>query len=504
MKRPSEKDLYSILGVDPYSSQEDIHNAYKARARIIHPDRFDKLRQPQDWSKANEMLAELNEAYSILRNASSRAEYDQIRSRKQQHQSAPPPPRPEPKSQPQPAFEHGEITPGQASYVNLPKNIQAKLLKRQENKGVDQFQVKLSSIEWNYVYIAIMLCWFWYLFSDANGTKWSEDTIFFYCIITLAVGYFISKNAVKIIKWQKATLKPYFYVTPIYFIKTDYDFVSFHPIWSLKDVVVTHNYKYGAYRNSDIVLKFVGHNEFLSLSSKDQVNTMFNRIKTYEGRLNTAYANGTYEYFRIHDDFLRLSRSKFPQNYLLAKRLRVFIFSLSIVLCCIGFFIAIARNYDQYRKRLIYNSSPSTYTSLPSKQVTKFTVPEQPLPYSGIVRNYTTSEKIAPLEIDAAIGNHYLVRLADAFTNAPVLDVFVCSGTKVNIDVPLGTFEIRYACGDSWYGYEHLFGPDTSYSKAEKKFKFEIIGNQVSGFTITLYEVVDGNLQTSTIRPDEF
>ncbi|MGH9424778.1 MAG: J domain-containing protein [Terriglobia bacterium] len=72
------KDPYSILGVEPTATQEELRGAYLARSRVIHPDRFDQQRQPQDWKKANEMLRELNEAYSILRNAESRAEYDRI------------------------------------------------------------------------------------------------------------------------------------------------------------------------------------------------------------------------------------------------------------------------------------------------------------------------------------------------------------------------------------------------------------------------------------------
>lgn len=76
-------DLYSILGVEPTATQEELRDAYLARTRVIHPDRFDPQQQPQEWKKANEMLAELNEAYSILRSPQSRAEYDRIRTGKQ-------------------------------------------------------------------------------------------------------------------------------------------------------------------------------------------------------------------------------------------------------------------------------------------------------------------------------------------------------------------------------------------------------------------------------------
>jgi hypothetical protein len=130
--------------------------------------------------------------------------------------------------------------------------------------------------------------------------------------------------------------------------------------------------------------------------------------------------------------------------------------------------------------------------------------PEQSLPDSGSVRTWTADERVAPFEIKASQGSHYLVKLVHAYTNAPALTVFVRSGTTVAVDVPLGTYEVRYASGETWYGYEYLFGPGTSYSKADATFTFKVEGNKVSGFTITLYKVPHGNLRTSAIKPTQF
>ncbi len=138
------------------------------------------------------------------------------------------------------------------------------------------------------------------------------------------------------------------------------------------------------------------------------------------------------------------------------------------------------------------------------RRIASFPHPEQTLPFSGSVRIYTTAEKEAPFEIKAAAGSHYLVKLVDGYTGTPVLTVFVRSGTTINVDVPLGTYELRYACGSTWYGYKLFFGPDTAYSKADKTFTFEVVGNQARGFTITLYKVAHGNLHTSAIRATEF
>jgi hypothetical protein len=502
MKRTSEKDLYSILGVSTDATAAEMRDAYLSRTRVIHPDRFDRQKQPQDWKKANEMLAELNEAYSILRNAATRAQYDNLRAGRQQRQPPPPPPRPQHEPEPPPPF---DLTPGQAAFATLPRNVQSRLLKRQQNKDEDQFQVKLSSVVRNYVFLVVLLCWFAYLFYDADGGKWKDDTLLWFGGTTLAVGALIGRNFVTIRRWAKARLKPYFYVTPIYFLKTEYDIVSFRPIWTLKDVGVTHNYKNGSYQNSFVVLKFDGHNESLSLSSKDEVETLFNRMRTYDTRLRTAYANRDQQYFLNNDDFYRVPRSGVPTTVLLSKGWQALIYVASVFVCAIGFVAAIATNEEFSHKRWVKHPTPTAYTPRPAPQrLVKPSYPEQALPYSGSVRTWTTDERVAPFEIKAAQGSHYLLKLVDAYTYAPVLSVFVRSGTTVEVEVPIGTYEVRYASGETWYGYEYLFGPETSYSKADKTFTFEVVGKKIGGFTITLYKVAHGNLHTSGIRPTDF
>ena len=68
------KDYYKILGVQKNASAEEIKKAYQARAKASHPDRFQ--RETPEWHRAHHTFSELNEAYSVLRNASSRRNYD--------------------------------------------------------------------------------------------------------------------------------------------------------------------------------------------------------------------------------------------------------------------------------------------------------------------------------------------------------------------------------------------------------------------------------------------
>jgi len=92
------------------------------------------------------------------------------------------------------------------------------------------------------------------------------------------------------------------------------------------------------------------------------------------------------------------------------------------------------------------------------------------------------------------------VKLAEASTGQPVLTVFVRGDSAVKTKAPPGMYVVKYASGDAWYGYERLFGPHTTYSQARENFLFD----HVSGYTITLYPVLNGNLRTDRIDAKKF
>ncbi len=139
-----------------------------------------------------------------------------------------------------------------------------------------------------------------------------------------------------------------------------------------------------------------------------------------------------------------------------------------------------------------------------SKKAPALNYSEVTMPRSGAEQIYTTDERIAPLKIETSGGTNYLVKLVSAYSKDPVMTIFIQGGNTISTEVPLGTYEVKYALGKKWYGYKHRFGPETIYTKAEKLFVFEKTGYQVSGYTIILYSVSDGNLQTSRINPAQF
>ncbi|EHJ04393.1 hypothetical protein [Marinobacter manganoxydans] len=148
-----------------------------------------------------------------------------------------------------------------------------------------------------------------------------------------------------------------------------------------------------------------------------------------------------------------------------------------------------------------YQNSSNTNSS---NSYPEFNEPVMPLPQTGAMERYTGQLGEAPLQIKTSSGANYLVRLEDMSSGENVMDIFVRGGTTVEVEVPLGTFELKYAAGQKWYGMPHLFGPETTYSKADTAFRFFIEGQQVRGYTVTLYQVQGGNLQTSKINPGQF
>lgn len=127
----------------------------------------------------------------------------------------------------------------------------------------------------------------------------------------------------------------------------------------------------------------------------------------------------------------------------------------------------------------------------------------QELPRSGLYSYYGSSRRIAPLQIKTSAGCNYFVKAVPRGKDAPVC-IFVRGGTTVEVDVPLGDYTIKYACGDEWYGEDLLFGSKTSYSKADSTFSFRRTYDGVSGYTLTLYKVQYGNLHTSKIDASSF
>lgn len=103
-----------------------------------------------------------------------------------------------------------------------------------------------------------------------------------------------------------------------------------------------------------------------------------------------------------------------------------------------------------------------------------------------------------PVTIKTSAGDDYYVkflRFGSTFATG-----YIHGGRSLTFDLPAGGYEVRYASGKDWYGYELDFGPDASYAKCDGLMQFE------DGYThtIELIKQINGNLRTSPMSADDF
>ncbi len=127
------------------------------------------------------------------------------------------------------------------------------------------------------------------------------------------------------------------------------------------------------------------------------------------------------------------------------------------------------------------------------------------LPDNGTIHTYSNKERVAPLSIKTGGDKvHYFVKLTDWNTGTLVQTIFIRAGHTAETTVPLGSYRLKYAAGETWQGEDELFGDDTIFSKAEKRFDFTQEGNKVSGYTVELILQTGGNLSTVRIPKSEW
>jgi len=156
-----------------------------------------------------------------------------------------------------------------------------------------------------------------------------------------------------------------------------------------------------------------------------------------------------------------------------------------------------------YDSRLIPQFSTATQSKTPEQRTSAPLPPALAPPNSGTTRKNATAAGVAPFEIKTTASSNYLIKLEN-ISGVKVMDIFVRGGDTIEVLVPLGSYIVKYAVGNTWYGYEHYFGPETNYNRADSILHFRQEGNQISGYTITLYTVPSGNLSTTRIDASQF
>lgn len=157
---------------------------------------------------------------------------------------------------------------------------------------------------------------------------------------------------------------------------------------------------------------------------------------------------------------------------------------------------------DQNGGRLRTTSDSSTDTLHTTKSAKpSFNIPS--VPASHGVLQWPSTAGVAPLGVKTQYGNDYYVKLVD-MGGRTIMTMYIEGGRDFECKVPLGTFEMRYAAGKTWYGTKYHFGPETVYAKADKLLNFTSNSSGYSGYTVELILQRDGNLSTSRLSHDAF
>ncbi len=122
---------------------------------------------------------------------------------------------------------------------------------------------------------------------------------------------------------------------------------------------------------------------------------------------------------------------------------------------------------------------------------------------NGFVKTPSGS-KIAPVTVHASSDRSAFVYFKSLSDASKDFSLFIGKGTTVNVDVPVGKYEMYYASGAVWYGTEFKFGADTVYKTTDEVFNFYTSGNYAYGTELTLYTVSGGNLSTKEIDGSDF
>ena len=123
----------------------------------------------------------------------------------------------------------------------------------------------------------------------------------------------------------------------------------------------------------------------------------------------------------------------------------------------------------------------------------------------GIHNVYTQAPLVAPLKLITPGGTEkYYIKVVDAYTSAPLMTIFMVGGQVLEARVPLGSYKIRYATGEAWYGDKDLFGTSTSLNEAEKVLEFVKRDGSIVGYTVELIPKYLENSGTKQVEATQF
>ena len=495
-----KKDYYKVLGIPSSATSDEIRKAFLKKNLENHPDKLGINETSDVWDIANEYIKSLNEAYHVLSDKTFREKYDIENGFKNFEENF--------SEKKQNSYADKNInrkTPIIFNYENLSGQLKNIVKHRQNSDHL--YKIKTKGVLSSYFISIVLFMWVPILYSLSDSHQWQDDVAVIYYIISIIVSIILYRLILFIFKWHKSELKWNLLVTPLYFIITEFEKIIYFYLWDLKDVKATNNYKNGSYQDTSVVL-YIG--DFTYSASFPSEKEYKNFVSLVDIKIKTAihYQNNhNFEYFIKNDDLLNINN---PPAYTKNKNKFLSTINYGIPILISFLITSIFYNINKEISNSPHYVPPSPYYSnddnytFPKNSSNNFNEAELPLPRNGSVEYYTSAEPRAPLRIITQSNSNYYVKLENYYSGEIVESIFIRAYETIDVNVPLGSYSLKYATGEKWYGEKYLFGPYTNYNKATSRFDFELIGNQYSGYTVELFLQANGNLHTQEISPKDF
>jgi len=158
--------------------------------------------------------------------------------------------------------------------------------------------------------------------------------------------------------------------------------------------------------------------------------------------------------------------------------------------------IIVILGYNLYKSHSINGTESNNFP------IVSNATPQQTLPASNVVSYTSNLDRVAPFSVFVNGSDNAFVKVKARNTNETIITLFIRAGDSVETKMPLGEYDLFYARGKKWFGYDHLFGSRTAFFKASNVLKFYQHGNTTHGTTITLdTRTLEGNnLRTNRVN----
>lgn len=497
---------YDNLKVARNAPQEVIRAAYKSLSQKYHPDR-----NPGN-PDASRIMSLINTSYEVLSDPVKRKQHDEwIRQQEGAEPASPTEAKASPTTQTHTDINFQTPIAGSCDFASLPSSVKEQLVSRTTGATKQQFAVRTDNVTWKYIWTAGLAFWFVYLFNDATDFRWGDESTLWLMAFTSGAAFFLSKNIDWIIRWNSTPIRCWLIVSPLYVIKTHLDRVWFWPIWSIKDIKATHNYRNGSYQGTSLEISFDGKRETFTISPESACNSLLSVLKTFDVAFRTAIGQGNIDYLLRNDDFVECPRKNIESPRGAFDKRTIIVFLSTFLVSTILFAIAYALNGKQPFKPVSYSASPARsvpYTPVqptarplyvrPATAPNGEAWPSQASYVKGYKRLHT--DGLSSVTVDNTRNNSdVFVKLVsiDSAKAYPVRIFFIPAYGQFTVNnVRAGNYDVRYRDLDSG-----ALARSESFRLQETS---TYDGIQYSNLTMTLYKVMHGNMQTYGISENEF